>query len=227
MPNFCYDEDVIDAALSGRPVLFPLHEAKQQLVREAIAHAALDLFAAKSFEGATVDEIAHAAGVSRRSFFRYFASKNDLMAQMMIGYGHALAEAIAAAPRAYSPIEVVRDAVLRISALVAEYPRTRQIIRIVEASAAAREAQTSRRGEVEDRVAAAFGARLGVPPAGPMPALLASLILSIMDVTLKLWSSQPQADVVGIADQVMANLTSLVGARAPRLRQKQRGARRR
>lgn len=205
---------MLDPARSGRPILFPLHEAKQQLVREAIAHAALDLFVTKGFDETTVDDIAQAAGLSRRSFFRYFASKNDLMAQMMITYGHSLAEAIAAAPRSYSPIEVVRDAVLRISALVVEYPRSRQIIRIVRASAAAREAQISRRGEVEDRVAAAFAERLGVRANNTTPALLASLVLSIMDVTLKLWFDQAKGEISDIAEQVMADLASLVHAQS-------------
>ncbi|MDT9595293.1 mycofactocin system transcriptional regulator [Nocardioides zeae] len=39
---------------------------------------ALDLFEERGFEGTTVDDIAQAAGISRRTLFRYFASKNDI-----------------------------------------------------------------------------------------------------------------------------------------------------
>jgi len=46
-------------------------------VRGAVSLAALDLFARQGFEATTVDQIAEAAGVGRRTFFRYFRSKED------------------------------------------------------------------------------------------------------------------------------------------------------
>jgi mycofactocin system transcriptional regulator len=44
----------------------------------AVERAALELFAEKGFDNTTVDEVAAAAGISRRSFFNYFTSKNDI-----------------------------------------------------------------------------------------------------------------------------------------------------
>jgi AcrR family transcriptional regulator len=51
-----------------------LRRRKRELVRDEIARAAWDLFGSQGYEAATVDEIARAAGVSRRTFFRYFSS---------------------------------------------------------------------------------------------------------------------------------------------------------
>jgi mycofactocin system transcriptional regulator len=47
--------------------------------RAELELVALDLFARDGFERTTVADIAAAAGISRRTFFRYFASKNDLV----------------------------------------------------------------------------------------------------------------------------------------------------
>lgn len=44
-----------------------------------LSHIALELFTAKGFDATTVDDIAAAAGIGRRTFFRYFSSKNDVV----------------------------------------------------------------------------------------------------------------------------------------------------
>src|SRR4051812_23602903 len=46
--------------------------------RPEIEHIALELFTERGFDTTTVDDIAHAAGIGRRTFFRYYASKNDV-----------------------------------------------------------------------------------------------------------------------------------------------------
>src|SRR5271165_6892774 len=46
--------------------------------RAELEHVAFELFDSHGFEGTTVDDIASAAGIGRRTFFRYFPSKNDV-----------------------------------------------------------------------------------------------------------------------------------------------------
>src|SRR5690348_12762510 len=114
------------------PLVVPTLQArKQELVREAIWDAATDLFAEKGFDETTVDDIAEAAGVSRRSFFRYFASKNDLMAHAMVNYAAELTAAIEACPPSWSLAEVFRETVLRVTQRSAAHPRSRKIMAIV------------------------------------------------------------------------------------------------
>ena len=126
-----------------------LQARKQQLVKEAIWDAAIDLFAEKGFDESTVEEIARAAGVSRRSFFRYFSSKKDLMAQGVLLYGATLRGAIEACPRSYTLLETMERVTLEVARHTADQPRTRQIFTIAENSMAANEALLSSLPAVE------------------------------------------------------------------------------
>jgi AcrR family transcriptional regulator len=87
-----------------------LAERKRQLVRDELADAALRLLARQGFEQTTVDELAAAAGVSRRTFFRYFASKEDvLISSVAVVFEGILAE-VAARPAGEPPAVAIREA---------------------------------------------------------------------------------------------------------------------
>ena len=184
---------------------------KQQVVQDAIWNAAIDLFGKKGFDQTTVDDIAAAAGVSQRTFFRYFASKSDLMGQGMLAYGEALKEAIQASPKPSSAFEVLRRAVLEIASAVASLPRTRDVIAVVIECPAARDAQLSRRAEVEEKVAQAFAARMKKGRENELTAhLLAGLTLTILDVTMRLWYADPAQEITAVAKKVMKSLSKVV-----------------
>ncbi|MCC3763376.1 TetR/AcrR family transcriptional regulator [Glycomyces sp. TRM65418] len=67
-------------------------------MQSRIARAAEELFIAKGFEETTVDEIAAAVGMSQRSFFRYFASKDEVVLDNLERLGEELAETLEARP---------------------------------------------------------------------------------------------------------------------------------
>jgi AcrR family transcriptional regulator len=80
------------------PVPTTLAEKKRQLVVSELTEAALQLLAVKGFDTTTVDEIVAAAGVSRRTFFRYFASKEDVVVQLLSSLSALICEEFAARP---------------------------------------------------------------------------------------------------------------------------------
>ena len=197
------------------PVRLRVH--KRQLIRDAIWDAAIDLFAEKGFDETTVDDIARVAGISRRSFFRYFSSKSDLMAHGIVSYGTTLTDAILACPRAYSVTEVFRATVLQVARNLAAEPRTPKIMAIVERYPAAREAQVSRMAEIQDQVAAAFAQR--TEKRGKRRGsrydltanLLAGLTISVLGVTFRAWFADGQQDISATVKQVLATLGQFAG----------------
>ena len=189
-----------------------VQERKQDLMRSAMWDAAIDLFAQKGFDETTVDEIAKTAGVSRRSFFRYFASKNDLMAHGMVSYGAAITHAVEGAPKTCTLPEIFRDVVLQVAQASAAQPRILEIMEIAAQYPAAREAQTARLAEVHEQVAQAFAKRTGANRKGQVTAhVLAGLTLAMLSVTFRAWFDHQQ-DIAVTVEQVMATLDALVCA---------------
>jgi len=196
-------------------------------VRGAIWDTAIDLFAKAGFEETTIEEIASAAGVSTRTFFRYFASKNDLMGQGMLRYRGLLTEAIHGAPKTAVPLEVVRHTVREVVSVAAAQPRVREIVKIAAHSVAAREAQLSRRAELEDAVADAFAARCRTAASDEItPRLMTGLTLTIVDIAFRIWSKRTGAEILDITEEVFERLAALVADPPERARRAQRQAHR-
>lgn len=75
-----------------------LRDVARNAVRDEVVRAAWELFVEHGFEATTVDQIAEAAGMSRRTFFRYFAGKDELILAKLLEVGERVAEALAARP---------------------------------------------------------------------------------------------------------------------------------
>lgn len=85
--------------------------AGRRQLRRALASAAVDLFAANGYEATTVDDIAAAAGVGRRTFFRYFDAKDDVLFANHDEIVAEMEEEFAAAGPDRDPVEVACAAV--------------------------------------------------------------------------------------------------------------------
>lgn len=75
-----------------------LRDVARNAVRDEVQRQAWALFAAQGFEPTTIDQIAEAAGMSRRTFFRYFSGKDELIIEKLVESGERIADALAARP---------------------------------------------------------------------------------------------------------------------------------
>lgn len=99
------------------PATLPgLREQKRQETRQRIVEASLRLFGAQGYDATTLDAIAATAGISRRTFFHYFKSKDDILLSLQAGIGDMLVAALADTPPGQSPIEAIRGAMQRTTA---------------------------------------------------------------------------------------------------------------
>ncbi|GJD61033.1 TetR/AcrR family transcriptional regulator [Methylobacterium frigidaeris] len=94
-----------------------LRARKRQETLQRIAETGLRLFGERGYEATTLDAIAEAAGISRRTFFSYFRSKEEILLEwQMRGFSAQLRRAVLAQPADRAPIAVVRDAMLQLAA---------------------------------------------------------------------------------------------------------------
>jgi TetR/AcrR family transcriptional regulator, regulator of mycofactocin system len=181
-----------------------LQSRKQEFARDAIWTAAIDLFAEKGFDETTVDDIVAAAGTSRRTFFRYFESKRDLIAEPIVSYGASLTNAIDSSRPASTTAELFRHVVLEVAQRTVSDSRMRKVMAIAAKYPAAREAQLSRVAEVQDRLADAFAHRCRNELTAHV---LAALTLSALSLTYRVWFSKGKKDIAPAAEHVFAELS--------------------
>jgi AcrR family transcriptional regulator len=93
-----------------------LRERKRQQTLRRITDAGICLFIDKGIDATTLDEIAAMAGISRRTFFHYFKSKDDILLTLQSGMGEMIAAQVRLADDAVSPIKAIRDAVIAVCA---------------------------------------------------------------------------------------------------------------
>jgi len=204
-----------------------LQERKRDLVREAIARAAWELFAAEGYEATTVADIARAAGVSRRTFFRYFSSKEDVV----VGTSDVLAEDLLAAfarrPPDEPPLAAIREALRPlVESRLADAGQARAIVRLLRESRTLRRAMLERHARMEERLADLLAERTGADRRrDPTPALLAFVTRALLDTAFNVWYDQRPRDVGEMVDGLFERLRAAVGSGPRVARRHQRNGR--
>jgi AcrR family transcriptional regulator len=137
-----------------------LRERTRRAVQSELMTVAMTLFLERGYERTTVEQIALAAGVSRRSFFRYFESKEDVLAVAFADTGAGIAEALRGRPSGESAWLALRRSFDLLVADIDTEPRTLQLARIMLESPALRPGQERKRSTWTGALADALEPRL-------------------------------------------------------------------
>jgi AcrR family transcriptional regulator len=175
-------------APAARPGATP---AGRRRLRRALASAAVDLFAANGYEATTVDEIAAAAGVGRRTFFRYFETKDDVLFANHDEIVAEMEEVFATADPARDPVEVACAAVgLVLGSYAADLDGSLKRFALTRAVPALRDKEVATVDRYQRVLARYLQARfeeLGEEPAGLRAAVVAAAIAAANNHVLRRW----------------------------------------
>ncbi|WP_181796533.1 TetR family transcriptional regulator [Streptomyces sp. WELS2] len=200
--------------MTSRPV-GTLAQRKRQLVADELTQAALGLLARGGFDAVTVDEIAAAAGVSKRTFFRYFASKEDVVVQFLTGLGAAMREELASRPASEPPSTALRHTVWRsIDACAGQTERTLRVVQLILGTPALLARFLERQAQWREELAAVVAERLGLDPAAELyPRLAAGMALTAFHTVLQQWSeSDGTEDPAALTDECFAVIAPALDA---------------
>lgn len=184
-----------------------LAQRKRQLVSDVLTEAALNLLARQGFDEVTVDEIVAAAGVSKRTFFRYFASKEDVVVQFLAEMGTGMRAELVARPAHEPPSVALRHTVwVSVDACAGHGDRALRVVRLILSTPALRARFLERQAQWRDQLAVEVARRLALDPATDLyPQLAAGIALTAFDTVLRRWSDSDGAeDPAALADRAFA-----------------------
>ena len=178
-----------------------------------LQEAAMELYREPGYDKVTVAEIAARAGVTRRTFFRYFADKREVLFFGADRLESKLTESILGAPPGTRALESVATALAQISQLSDDDPEYGDYVRqrdaVIQANAELRERELSKHATLAKTMAAALRSR-GV--ADPAARLAAEAGLAAFTVGFERWVDDPKRRKMGAhVREAMRSLAAVVG----------------
>ncbi len=153
--------------------------------RARLEQAALELYIERGFEQTTVVEIARQAGLTERTFFRYFTDKREVLFAGASALQELLVSAVAGAPDTAAPLDAVAAALEAAGAVFEErrdYARRRQAV--IAANAALQERELIKLASLAAAIAGALRRR-GVKD--PAASLAAEAGIAVFKIAFERW----------------------------------------
>jgi AcrR family transcriptional regulator len=171
-------------------------ERKRRAVRGELSEVALRLLTDREFDSLTIDEIAAAAGISRRTFFRYFTSKEDVVFAFLDQWAVRLGADIVGRPVDEDPVAAVQISFRQLTAAYDD--RALALVRLVRETPLLRAQESINREHLRIAVVNALATRLGITAETDMrPQILATIAFAPLDAAMFAWFGSRSGEEVG------------------------------
>jgi AcrR family transcriptional regulator len=165
-----------------------LSERRRRITRSELARVAVALWSERGFDGVTVDDISAAAGMSGRTFFRYFATKEEVVLHYVQLLNERLLRALDAQPDTEDAVSALHNAYVATSRVdPRDRERTLEIGRVLESApslwAAVNGAPTGEADELVGRVAR----RMGSDPSERTPRVIVAAMSAVAASEWRAW----------------------------------------
>ena len=187
---------------------------KRVTSRAELEHAAFDLFDRLGFDRTTVDDIAAAAGIGRRTFFRYFPSKNDLPWGNFDEELDRMRVRLKSSPPQVPLMDAIRVAIVDFNRIAPEQvPRHRRRMELIFRTPALQAHSTLRYAAWREVIAEFAAERTGQQPGALAPRTIAYAALGVALAAYEQWLETRDADLGDMLDTAMRQLDAAFATR--------------
>lgn len=195
-------------------------QIKARRTREALAEAAVELVLERGVADVTVEAIAERADVTRRTFSRHFAGKEDAALDFTRADGARINAALRERPADEPPLLAYRRAVTdwladRETPGWHHRPRLRELYAVVDKEPALFAAYERIRVDAQDESVRIIADRLGTDPArDPRPEIVVGAAAGVLTAALRTWARGCGPDAEDLAELVARAYDALIGEAA-------------
>ncbi|MEU9451202.1 helix-turn-helix domain-containing protein [Streptomyces sp. NPDC048277] len=184
-----------------------LWDRTRQLASREILETALRLFTEQGYDETTIAQIAREAGVSQRTLFRYFGTKEDLLGGDQNRFGQVLTDTIGELPADVGVWEALRAGVAAVLALHDSREQALERFRLLHTTASLRAGWLEKRLRFQEDLLPLVEARMGAAAGGTDPRARAVIATAFacLDAASMAWvDNGGEGDIMDLYDECLA-----------------------
>ncbi|WP_413800638.1 TetR/AcrR family transcriptional regulator [Streptomyces iranensis] len=184
-----------------------LWDRARQLASQEILETALRLFTEQGYDETTIAQVAREAGVSQRTLFRYFGTKEDLLGGDQGRFGQVLTDTIGEQPAEAGVWEALRAGVAAVLALHDSREQALERFRLLHNTASLRAGWLEKRLRFQEDLLPLVEARMGaaVGSADPRARAVVATAFACLDAASMAWvDNDGKGDILDLYDECLA-----------------------